>query len=53
VGEVEKVEEVAFLNGHLPELDRVRPVPQAQRKITISVTGIMAFSCAPHTDEEG
>jgi hypothetical protein len=53
VGEIEQVEAVAFLNGHLPELEPVRPVPQTQRKITINVTGIMAFNRAPHTDPEG
>jgi hypothetical protein len=53
VGEVEGVEDVAFLNGHLPELESVRPVPQTQRRVTVHVTGIMPFSRAPHTDEDG
>jgi predicted pyridoxine 5'-phosphate oxidase superfamily flavin-nucleotide-binding protein len=53
VGEAERVEDVAFLDGHLPELESVRPVPQTQRRITVRVTGIMAFSRAPHTDEPG
>ena len=53
VGEVEGVEEVAFLNGYLPESERAQPVPQTQRRLTVHVTGVMAFSRAPHTDEEG
>jgi hypothetical protein len=53
VGEVEGVEDVAFLNGHLAELESVRPVPQTRRRITVHVTGIMAFSRGPHTDAPG
>jgi predicted pyridoxine 5'-phosphate oxidase superfamily flavin-nucleotide-binding protein len=52
VGEVERVEDAAFLNGHLAETEGGRPVPQTRRNLTVRVTGIMAFSRAPHTDEE-
>jgi len=51
-GEVEEVEESAFLNGYLPEGEGARPVPQTRRRLTVRVTGIFAFSRAPHTDEE-
>jgi len=52
IGEVEEVEESAFLNGYLPEGEGARPVPQTRRRLTVRVTGIFAFSRAPHTDEE-
>jgi uncharacterized protein len=51
MGQVEEVEESAFLNGYLPEGEGARPVPQTRRKLTIRVIGIFAFSRAPHTDE--
>ena len=52
IGEVEEVEESAFLNGYLPEGEGARPVPQTRRRLTVRVTGIFAFSRAPHTDQE-
>jgi general stress protein 26 len=52
IGQVEAVEESAFLNGHLPEGEAARPVPQTRRRLTIRIGGIFAFSRAPHTDEE-
>jgi predicted pyridoxine 5'-phosphate oxidase superfamily flavin-nucleotide-binding protein len=52
MGQVEEVEESAFLNGYLPEGEGARPVPQTRRKLTVRVTAIFAFSRAPHTDEE-
>jgi hypothetical protein len=51
-GEVEQVEELAFLNGYLPEEEGARPLPQTRRRLTIRVTAILAFSRAPHTDQE-
>jgi predicted pyridoxine 5'-phosphate oxidase superfamily flavin-nucleotide-binding protein len=52
MGEVEKVEESAFLNGYLHQEEGPRPVPQTRRRLTVRVTEILAFSRAPHTDEE-
>jgi general stress protein 26 len=52
MGQVEEVEESAFLDGYLPEGEGARPLPQTRRRLTIRVTGILAFSRAPHTDEE-
>jgi predicted pyridoxine 5'-phosphate oxidase superfamily flavin-nucleotide-binding protein len=51
-GEVEQVEELAFLNGYLPEEEGARPLPQTRRRLTVRVTGILAFSRTPHTDQE-
>ena len=51
-GEVEKVEELAFLNGYLPEEKRARAVPQTERRLTVRVTTVIPFSRAPHTDQE-
>ena len=50
-GAVERVEELAFLNGYLPEGEGARPVPQTERRLTVGVTRIIPFSRAPHTDE--
>ena len=52
MGQVEEVEESAFLNGYLPEEEGARPLPQTRRRLTVRVTRIFAFSRAPHTDEE-
>jgi predicted pyridoxine 5'-phosphate oxidase superfamily flavin-nucleotide-binding protein len=52
MGQVEEVEELAFLNGYLPEEEGARPLPQTRRRLTVRVTGILLFSRAPHTDEE-
>lgn len=51
-GEAEQVEESAFLNGYLPEGEGARALPQTRRRLTVRVTGIFAFSRAPHTDED-
>jgi len=52
LGHVEQVDESAFLDGYLPEKEGARPLPQTRIKLTVRVTGILAFSRAPHTDEE-
>jgi predicted pyridoxine 5'-phosphate oxidase superfamily flavin-nucleotide-binding protein len=51
-GEVEQVEELAFLDGYLPEGEGTRPLPQTRRRLTVRVTTVIPFSRAPHTDEE-
>ena len=50
-GEVEQVEELAFLNGYLPEEKGARAVPQTERRLTVRVTTVIPFSRAPHTDQ--
>jgi uncharacterized protein len=53
MGQVEGVEESAYLNGYLSEEEGARLLPQTRIRLTVRVTGILAFSRAPHTDEEG
>src|SRR5512139_1817060 len=35
---------VAFLSGYLPEEQGARPIPQTRRRLTVRLTGILAFS---------
>jgi hypothetical protein len=50
VGEVEKVVDLAMLDGFIPEETAVSP--QIERKLVIRVRHILDFSHAPHSDTE-
>ena len=50
VGEVEKIEEIAMMNGFSPDLETATQLPQAERKLIIRVDQVLAFSHAPHSD---
>ncbi len=50
LGEVEKVEEIAMMNGFSPEIETSAQLPQAERKLIIRVDKVLAFSHAPHSD---
>lgn len=50
VGEVEKVVDLAMLDGFIPEETAV--FPQIERKLVIRVRHILDFSHAPHSDSE-
>ncbi len=52
VGEVEKVEESAFLNGYAPEVEGSSPSPQVERRLLVRVDKVIGFSHAPHSDVE-
>lgn len=52
VGEVEKMGESAFLNGHAPELDGSSPSPQVERQLLVRLDKVFSFSHAPHSDVE-
>ena len=52
VGEVEKVEESAFLNGYAPEVEGSSPSPQVERQLLVRVDKVISFSHAPHSDVE-
>ncbi len=50
LGEVEKVEEIAIMNGFSPDIESKTQLPQAERKLIIRVDKVLAFSHAPHSD---
>jgi hypothetical protein len=50
LGEVEKVEEIAMMNGFSPEIEAKAQLPQSERRLIIRVDEVLAFSHAPHSD---
>lgn len=52
LGESEKVEDLAMLDGYVPETEGKSPVPQVERRLLIRVNKITVFTHAPHTDSE-
>lgn len=50
VGEVEKVEEQAMMNGYSAEAESRSPLPQVERKLLVKIEKVLAFSHAPHND---
>jgi len=52
LGNVEKVEETAMLDGYLPEMESTGPSPQVERQLFVKVDKVIGFSHAPHNDLE-
>jgi hypothetical protein len=52
LGEVEKMEEEAIMNGYSPELEKKGPIPQVKWKLTVRVERTLDFTHAPHSDTE-
>jgi len=52
LGLVEKVEEVAMMNGYSPEIDETAAMPQVENRLLVRVNKVIAFSHAPHSDLE-
>jgi hypothetical protein len=52
LGETERLEDLAYLDGYIPELEDDVPIPQVERKIVIRVVKILDFRHAPHSDIE-
>lgn len=52
VGEVEKVEESAFLNGYAPGEETSSSSPQVERQLLVRVDKVIGFSHGPHSDVE-
>lgn len=52
LGKVEKVEEIAMMNGYSPEADKYPPMPQVENRLLVRVNKVIAFSHAPHSDLE-
>ena len=52
VGEVQRMKELAFLDGYTPGVEDSTPSPQVERQLIIRVDRVLAFSHAPHSDVE-
>jgi hypothetical protein len=52
LGETEKVEDTAIMNGYGPGLEDKSALPQVERRLLIRVDKIIGFRRSPHTDEE-
>ncbi len=52
LGQVEKVEEIAMMNGYSPEIDETTVMPQVENRLLVRVDKVIAFSHAPHSDLE-
>ena len=50
LGEMEKIEDMAVMNGYAPAVEYA--LPQVERRLIIRVTKVIDFSHAPHSDEE-
>jgi hypothetical protein len=51
LGKLERMEELAVMDGYAPELEEV-PLPQVERKIIVRLDKILDFRHAPHSDIE-
>jgi hypothetical protein len=52
LGQAERVEEVAMMDGFLPGPEEAQPLPQVERKLVVRVDHILDFHRAPHSDLE-
>ena len=52
IGEIEKMEEMAMMDGYAPEKESGTSLPQVERRLLIHVDQIIRFSHAPHSDVE-
>jgi hypothetical protein len=52
LGETEKVEDTAIMNGYAPGLEDKSALPQVERRLVIRVDKIIGFKRSAHTDEE-
>ena len=52
LGLVEKIEEIAMMNGYSPEADKYPPMPQVENRLLVRVDKVIVFSHAPHSDLE-
>ena len=52
LGQAEKVEEIAMMNGYAPGVESRHPLPQVERQLWVRVDKIIDFKHAPHSDVE-
>jgi hypothetical protein len=50
LGETEKVEEIAMMDGYAPGIESKFPLPQVERQLLVRVDKIIDFKHAPHSD---
>ena len=50
LGTIEKVEDVAILDGYAPGLEKPGEIPQVQRRLFVRVDRVLDFRCGPHSD---
>jgi hypothetical protein len=52
LGETEKMEDTAIMDGYAPGLEHKSTLPQVERRLLIRVDKTIGFRRSPHTDEE-
>ena len=52
LGEVERREDTAMLDGYVPQAKQGTALPQVQRRLLVRVDSVLDFRRAPHTDVE-
>jgi hypothetical protein len=52
LGMTERLEDLAYLDGYIPEQEDDVPIPQVMQKLVVRVDKILNFRRAPHSDIE-
>ncbi|HBG27944.1 MAG: hypothetical protein A2Y10_18275 [Planctomycetes bacterium GWF2_41_51] len=52
LGRLNKINDLAILDGYAPKIERKHPVPQIEKQLIIKVEKIIEFKLAPHSDIE-
>lgn len=52
LGEAEKVEDVAMMDGYSPQLDKNAPLPQVEHRLIVRINMIFDFSLRGQSDRE-
>jgi uncharacterized protein len=50
LGNVEKTEEIAIMDGFSPEIEKGPQMPQSERRLLVRVHEVLSFSRGPHSD---
>ncbi len=50
LGRLERIDDLAVLDGYAPDVEAENPVPQVEKQLVITVEKILDFSLAPHCD---
>lgn len=51
LGGVKRMDNMAMMDGY-DKAQEIAPLPQMERKLTIAIESVLAFSQAPHSDEQ-
>lgn len=52
LGETIKIEDLAIMDGYVPDSRSNASLPQVERRLIVRVDKVIHFSSAPHTDQE-